>query len=99
MKNQRSRFLLVYPYPHIDSNPTMALLLETLAMRGNKVDVLFPQNSAFLFPKGMGDNVNFISKPSRYLALIMCLNLELLNNPFCICRKYFWQGNMRLFWV
>lgn len=88
------RFLLIYPYPHIDSNPTIALLLETLAMRGNKVDVLFPQGSAFLSPKGMGDNVNFISKPSRYFSAnhvskLRAIEQSVLHLPeILLARKY-----------
>ena len=89
------RFLLIYPYPHIDSNPTIALMLETLAMRGNKVDVLFPQSSAFLSPKGMGNNVNFIGKPSRYFSVNHASKIRTIEQSFlylpemlCTARKY-----------
>ena len=68
MKNQRSRFLLIYPYPDIDSNPTMALLLETLSARRIEVDVLFCEDSAFSSPKQYDGNVNFIAKPSGYFS-------------------------------
>ena len=94
MSKDCASFLIIYPYPHLDSNPTMALLLETLAMRGGKVDVLSPQGSAFLSPKGMGDNVNFLSKPSRYFSVNHASNVRTIEQSFLhlpgmlLARKY-----------
>ncbi len=52
-----SRILIVYPYPNIESNPTMALLLETLDSLGAKVHVLFAKSDAVLTPAPFGSNV------------------------------------------
>jgi len=51
------RILIVYPYPNIESNPTMALLLETLDSLGAKVHVLFAKGDAVLTPARFGSNV------------------------------------------
>jgi hypothetical protein len=51
------RILMVYPYPNIESNPTMALLLETLDSFGAKVHVLFAKSDTVLMPARFGPNV------------------------------------------
>jgi len=49
--------LVVYPYPNIESNPTMALLLETLDSLGVKVHMLFAKGDDVLAPASFGSNI------------------------------------------
>lgn len=52
------RILLIYPYAGIDSNSTMALLLENLAGRGAHVDVLVKPGTEFAKPERFGDTIH-----------------------------------------
>ena len=61
-----SRILIVYPYPSIDTNPTMALLLESLAKRKIRVDVLAPGGEGFLVPESFGETVHLERLPEPF---------------------------------
>jgi len=61
-----SRILIVYPYPSIDTNPTMALLLESLAKRKIQVDVFAPEGEGFLVPESFGETVHLERIPDSF---------------------------------
>jgi len=69
MNNPRPRILLVYPYASIDTNPTMALLLESLAERKVEVDVLLERSDDFLQPKLFGDSIHLEPLPNAFWEL------------------------------
>jgi hypothetical protein len=61
-----SRILIVYPYTGIDTNPTMALLLESLAKRKIRVDVLAPEGEGFLVPETFGETIHLERVPNSF---------------------------------
>jgi hypothetical protein len=50
MLNSHPCILIIYPYSSLDANPTITLLLESLAERNVYVDVLAGQREAFAMP-------------------------------------------------
>jgi hypothetical protein len=65
MAGSQPRILIIYPYSSLDTNPTMVLLIESLAARNVRVDVLAGQSDnfamppeAFLSPENFGSNVH-----------------------------------------
>ena len=64
MTDSQPRILIIYPYSSLDTNPTMTLLLESLAARKVGVDVLAGRidsfatpPESFLPPESFGDTV------------------------------------------
>ena len=64
MTDTQPRILIIYPYSSIDTNPTMAFLIESLAARKVRVDVLAGRSDSFatppesfLEPESFGDTV------------------------------------------
>ena len=90
MPNRATRFLIVYPYSSIDTNPTMAFLLESLAARRIEVDVLTGKTESFttppesfLVPESFGETVRLQFLPFdfffRWWSPVKGLPLRLAN--------------------
>src|SRR5574341_2064104 len=65
----RPRILIVYPYPNIDTNPTMALLLESLAKQKVEVEVLLQEGGRFLSPEPFGETIRLTFVPDAYFYM------------------------------
>jgi hypothetical protein len=50
MTDSQPRILIIYPYSSLDANPTMTLLIESLAAREARVDVLAGRSDSFATP-------------------------------------------------
>jgi Glycosyl transferase 4-like domain len=63
MIDSQPRILIIYPYSSLDTNPTMTFLIESLAARKVRVDVLagqretFATPESFLTPQSFGETV------------------------------------------
>jgi len=63
MTDSQPRILIIYPYSSLDTNPTMTFLIESLAARKVRVDVLagqretFATPESFLIPQSFGETV------------------------------------------
>ncbi len=63
MTDSQPRILIIYPYSSLDTNPTMTFLIESLAARKVRVDVLagqretFATPESFLTPQSFGETV------------------------------------------
>jgi len=63
MIDSQPRILIIYPYSSLDTNPTMTFLIESLAARKARVDVLagqretFATPESFLTPESFGENI------------------------------------------
>lgn len=63
MTDSQPRILIIYPYSSLDTNPTMTFLIESLAARKARVDVLagqretFATPESFLTPESFGENI------------------------------------------
>jgi hypothetical protein len=63
MTDSQPRILIIYPYSSIDTNPTMTFLIESLAARKVRVDVLagqretFATPESFLIPESFGETI------------------------------------------
>jgi hypothetical protein len=66
---KRPRLLVIYPYPSIDSNPTMVLLLESLAQIDLEIDILLVSGEDFLVPESFGDNINLYYLPNTFFQI------------------------------
>lgn len=66
MTQSELRLLVVYPYAHLDFNPTMTLLLEALAERGIRVDVLMDSGEGLAEPAPFGPNVRLMRFPLAF---------------------------------
>lgn len=75
-----NHFLVIYPYPHIDSNPTMVLLLNCLANRKESIDVFLSGDSDYLKPAVLNKNINYKFKKKKYFPYIgMSIKRSILN--------------------
>ena len=63
MTDSQPRILILYPYSSLDTNPTMTFLIESLAARKVRIDVLagrsdsFATPESFLTPESFGETV------------------------------------------
>jgi len=62
----RPRILIIHPHPDIDSNLTMAFLLESLSERKVEVDVLHAEGGGFLSPEPFGDTIHLKVLPYAF---------------------------------
>jgi hypothetical protein len=62
------RILIIHPYPDVDSNLTMSLLLETLARLEVNADVFYNSRSGFLPPEPFGKTVRVCSLPNAFFV-------------------------------
>jgi hypothetical protein len=64
MTDSQPRILILYPYSSLDTNPTITFLLESLAARKVRVDVLagereaFATPESFLAPESFGETIH-----------------------------------------
>ncbi len=63
-----NRVLIIHPHPDIDSNLTMAFLLESLSERKMEVDVLQAYGGGFLSPTPFGDTIHLQSLPYSFFV-------------------------------
>src|SRR5262249_22799826 len=63
-----SPLLLVYPNCGLDTNPTLTLLLESLAGRNVEVDVLLYEGEGYRAPDPFGDTVHLQSLPGEWFV-------------------------------
>src|SRR2546427_10041477 len=61
-----NRILIIHPHPDIDSNLTMAFLLESLSERKMEVDVLHAYGKGFLSPTPFRDTIHLQSLPYSF---------------------------------
>jgi len=66
MKKAGNKILIVYPWSHLDTNPTMILLLQELIDRGFLVDVFCRDGDLFPRPKNFDGNVRYIFKSDLF---------------------------------
>jgi hypothetical protein len=63
MTDSQPRILIIYPYSSLDTNPTMTFLIESLAARKMRIDILagrsdsFATPESFLTPESFGETV------------------------------------------
>lgn len=75
--------LLVYPSCGLDTNPTLCLLLKSLAAHGVEVDVLLYEGEGFLRPQSFGETIHLRPLPGEWFvdpqwAALRSLPLRLL---------------------
>jgi hypothetical protein len=63
---KENRILIIHPHPDVDSSLTMTFLLESLAERKMKVDVLHAYGGGFPSPKPFGDTIHLQSLPYSF---------------------------------
>lgn len=68
MNNAPPRILIIYPYPHIDTNPTMTFFLESLAKRRVQVDVLLENGGGLPSPEPTGNGIYLEYLPSNFFS-------------------------------
>ena len=90
MNNSRPRILIIYPYPNIDTNPTMTFLLQSLAERKVGVDVLLKEGEGFLSPEPFGETIHLEFLPSAFFFNTHWASLRRL--PRRIALKLFCPG-------
>ena len=79
MSKDCASFLIIYPYPHIDSNPTMMLLLKILSSRNESIDLLLCDDRSYLKPANF-DQVKYIYKTKKFFPYIgMSRKREIFN--------------------
>lgn len=75
------KFLIIYPYPHLDSNPTMMLLLNCLANRKGSIDVLLCGDGGYLKPAGVSQ-IKYIYKPKKFFPYLGMSKKRIILNHF-----------------
>jgi len=76
-----SRLLILYPYSSLDTNPTMTFLLESLAQREVRVDVLAGQPEAFATPEAF-----LTSEPFGKTVSVVYLPFDFFFDPGALRR-------------
>jgi hypothetical protein len=66
MTDSQQHLLLIYPLPSLDTNPTLVLLLESLAKRRVRVDVLLTTGEGFLTPQPFGETIHLRGLPRDF---------------------------------
>jgi hypothetical protein len=96
MTDSQPRILIIYPYSSLDTNPTMTFLIESLAARKVRVDVLagqretFATPESFLIPESFGETIQLEFLPFdfffRWWSPIMGLPLRIASR-FAFSRR------------
>lgn len=71
MNNSPARILIIDPYADIDSNLTMAFLLESLGTRNVEVDVLHRKVEGFLPPEPFGGTIHLKPLPNFFFGSVV----------------------------
>lgn len=87
MKDSSAPLLLVYPSCGLDTNPTLTLLLESLAARRVEVDVLLYEGEGFRTPNSYGDTIHLQPLPGEWFVDYQWASLRSM--PKRILRKLF----------
>jgi hypothetical protein len=66
MTDSQQHLLLIYPLASLDTNPTLVLLLESLAKRRVRVDVLLTKGEGFLVPESFGETIHLQPLPRDF---------------------------------
>ncbi len=74
MMNSHPRILIIHPYSDIDSNLTMAFLLESLAARRQEVDVLHAEGRGFPSAEPFGPTIRLKPMPDAFFGSILFYN-------------------------
>src|SRR5262245_61627023 len=93
MKHSPPPLLLVYPNCGLDTNPTLSLLLESLAARHVEVDVLLYEGEGFRTPNSYGDTIHLRPLPSEWFFDYQWAALRSL--PMRVLRKLLFPWRYR----
>jgi hypothetical protein len=85
MKLSSVPLLLVYPNCGLDTNPTLALLLESLAARRVEVDVLLYEGEGYRAPSPYGDTIHLQFLPGEWFYDYQWASLRSM--PMRVLRK------------
>ncbi|MCK4793218.1 MAG: hypothetical protein KAV87_56330 [Desulfobacteraceae bacterium] len=64
------RILIVYPWSHLDTNPTMVLMLRELTDRGFLIDVFCRGGHRFSRPNDFNGKVRYFNKPDLFFSVV-----------------------------
>jgi glycosyltransferase involved in cell wall biosynthesis len=70
IKSSSKRMLIIYPWSHLDTNPTMVLMLKELTKRGFCIDVFCRGGGRFPQPKDLEGKVRYLHKSDAFLNAV-----------------------------
>lgn len=88
MNTLRPHILIIYPYPNLDTNPTMAFLLDSLAERKIPVHILLKESEGAAAPNSFGNTIHLKALPSAFFE---SYRASLRGLPIRIARKLLWR--------